>query len=212
MMDQFSSMPNHMQERSMQHLRAAHKILAPLPYCELSGFAPPEPQHAQKHDFGLSPKALAFMHLALARPYISLDGRPPPSGFFSSRKTLELARFLKSYNPDEPRVPAGSGPTSGEWVGDGDGPDITDSGGNDGSRSGNRGRGVFEIPDPASLPLTPAQYEELVGPAVDAGEEAVGEAAQLSEDIATAIQNALNSSNTGTQLEGQVAQPQPSRD
>jgi hypothetical protein len=72
--------------------------------------------------------------------------------------------FEKLYNPEEPRVPAGSGRTSGEWT------DSADTGGADGAGPGTRGEATqgssaysrMPVPAPSFLgTLNAAQAAEL---------------------------------------------------
>jgi len=50
---------------------------------------------------------------------IAVQMRVPEFGPGALKRITALAKLLKAYNPDEPRVPAGN-PDGGEWTGDGD--------------------------------------------------------------------------------------------
>jgi hypothetical protein len=80
-------------------------------------------------------KALAQIHLAfLGLPKIdeadayrlflagtALEKGASPSDLMKALGFPRAARDIEKYNPDQPRVPAGSGRESGQWTSDGEG-------------------------------------------------------------------------------------------
>jgi hypothetical protein len=123
---------------------------------------------------------LAYIHLAHARlptlqdPYEAARRLFIVDGFMkagmSPRDVCEAFHFgavyidavEKLFNPDQPRVPAGSGRTSGEWT------DSGEIGGNDAARAGTTGREGSSVLGRAPLPaagflgeLNAAQAAEL---------------------------------------------------
>jgi hypothetical protein len=125
---------------------------------------------------------LAYIHLAHAKLQVPQDTRSaayrlfiadrgmsvgvPPRAIFQALRigNSYINLVEKAYNPDEPRIPAGSGRTSGEWT-DGD-----EAGGNDGlteTTAGEEGQGtslLARMPLPASsflAELNTTQVAEL---------------------------------------------------
>jgi hypothetical protein len=113
---------------------------------------------------------LAYIHLAHARlptlqePYDAARRLFIVNGFLkagtSPRAVFEAFHFGDAYvdaveklfNPDEPRVPAGSGRTSGEWT------DSEETGGDDAARAGTAGQEEQGSPLLGRLPLPPASF------------------------------------------------------
>jgi hypothetical protein len=126
--------------------------------------------------------SLAYIHLAHARLQAPEDARSAACRLFiadsaisagvSPRAIFQALKIgnsyidfvEKAYNPDEPRIPAGSGRTSGEWT------DSDEAGGNDvptGKTTGEEAQGssvLARMPLPASSflgELSAAQVAEL---------------------------------------------------
>jgi hypothetical protein len=117
--------------------------------------------------------ALASMHLALSglnrlkRPVADarrmfFADRLLNGGFHSETiiRALDLHDDVAKYSPDQPRVPAGNGRSSGEWTtGDASG-ETSDSSGPSGERSGGASKLKIELPSsfvcaPPRGPITP---------------------------------------------------------
>ena len=83
------------------------------------------------------------------------EGRHEPALIYSKRSTTGTAYIdavEKAYNPAEPRVPAGSGRTSGEWT------DSEETGADDAAREGTAGEGPQGSSLLGRMPLPAASF------------------------------------------------------
>jgi hypothetical protein len=120
--------------------------------------------------WGEGDPCLAYIHLAHAGLPPLDDSRAGAYRLFLASGAIEHhgspravfaalrldARYIdaveKLYNPDQPRVPAGSGRTSGEWT------DSEETGGDDGAETGTRGEATQESSAYSRMPPPAASF------------------------------------------------------